>query len=389
MISVNRLINGLNYFCLSFVLVCNCFAQWEKIKIVQAFPKLSFTMPVDLGVFPGSANSMYVVEKPGRVKIFVAEETVAQSSVFLDINVRVLSRGNEQGLLGLAFSPNYLKDGYFYVYYTADKPSRSVVSRFSVQKGNPQLADAQSEQVILEVPQPYSNHNGGQIVFGPDGYLYIGLGDGGSAGDPHNHGQNLKTLLGSLLRIDPSKPATEKKYSIPSDNPFVGQVGKRAEIYAYGLRNPWRFSFDSVTGQLWLADVGQDRIEEIDIIEKGKNYGWNITEGSLCFKPADNCDKSSVTMPVYEYGRSRGQSVTGGFVYRGNKIPILKGYYIYADYMSGRVWALRLRENQSPENRELLDGGLNVSSFGVDREQELYLCSFDGKIYTLSLFPRD
>ncbi len=238
----------------------------------------------------------------------------------------------------------------------------------------------------MEVSQPFSNHNGGQIAFGPDGYLYIALGDGGSGGDPDGNGQNRATLLGSILRIDANTASGARNYAIPPDNPFAGNSqGFREEIFAYGLRNPWRFSFDPVTKKLWAGDVGQNLYEEIDIIEKGRNYGWNIMEGFHCYSSA-TCDTAGLTLPVWEYGHnsSGGIAVTGGFVYRGTQLPELYGKYIYADYGSGRIWSLSYSDNDTV-NTELLKTSLNISSFGTDRFNELYMCAFDGKIYRFKL----
>ncbi|GAB4376228.1 MAG: PQQ-dependent sugar dehydrogenase [Calditrichia bacterium] len=348
-----------------------------------AFPHLSFIRPVDLQAAPEGTNRLFVVEQAGRIYAFSNSPDSRDRSLFLDITDRVNDQGNEEGLLGLAFHPRFSQNGYFYVDYTAANPRRTIIARYSVQSGNPQTADPGSEWIILEIPQPYGNHNGGQIAFGPDGYLYIALGDGGSAGDPQGNGQNLKTLLGSILRIDVDRSSPGGNYEIPPDNPFVGNSeGFRPEIFAYGLRNPWRFSFDPVTGWLWTGDVGQNRIEEIDIIEKGKNYGWNIMEGSRIYSSASGNQPQNLVMPVWEYTHSVGQSVTGGFVYRGKRIPRLGGAYIYADYVSGKIWALRYDGTGAPENQLLFDTDLNISSFGIDRENELYFCAFDGKIYT-------
>ena len=244
--------------------------------------------------------------------------------------------------------------------------------------------------MILEVPQPYGNHNGGQLAFGPDGFLYIALGDGGSGGDPHHHGQDRTTLLGSILRIDIDRTQGGKNYAVPHDNPFAGNTeGFREEIFAYGLRNPWRFSFDPQTKRLWAGDVGQDRpIEEIDIIEKGKNYGWNIMEGTLCYNPPSGCKTEGLEKPVWEYTRDDGRSITGGFVYRGKKVPALFGKYIYADFVSGRIWALEYN-GKNPATNALIfhNPNLYISSFGTDRQNELYFCSFDGRIYTFAGTP--
>lgn len=352
--------------------------------VTEAFPNLSFDQPVGIYHAGDGTNRLFVVAQQGEIYVFENSEDVLTASVFLDIRDRVLY-GGEQGLLGLAFHPNFASNGFFYVDYTAENPRRTVIARYSVAQSNPDQGDKNSEEVLLEVLQPYSNHNGGQITFGPDDYLYVALGDGGSGGDPSGNGQNRATLLGSILRIDVDSPSEGRNYGIPADNPFVGNTqGYREEIYAYGLRNPWRFSFDPVTAWLWTGDVGQDRIEEIDIIEKGKNYGWNIMEGSLCYSPSEGCNRTGLELPLWEYGHDLGISVTGGFVYRGSKLPALIGAYIYGDYGSGRIWALEYNGVGDPVNTELFDTNLNIASFGVDEENEIYICAFDDKIYKLT-----
>ena len=261
-----------------------------------------------------------------------------RTDIFLDIRSSVTRGGNEEGLLGLAFAPNFADNGRFYVYYSAASPRRSVLSRFEVRPDG--LADPTSEHVVLEVDQPFRNHNGGMIAFGPDGMLYVGLGDGGSAGDPHRNGQNPGTLLGTILRIATEEPVEGATYAIPADNPFAGQSGARGEVWAYGLRNPWRFSFDRATGDLWVGDVGQNAREEIDIVHPGANYGWNVMEGTTCFRTR-SCNDDGLQAPVAEYGHNLGCSVTGGYVYRGQRIPALEGVYLYGDFCSGRIWGLR------------------------------------------------
>ena len=299
---------------------------------------------------------------------------------FLDIRDIVSRRGSEEGLLGLALDPG--EGGHVYVYYSAANPRRSVVSRFSIQ-GSSSSADPGSELVILEVEQPYSNHNGGQIAFGPDGYLYIGLGDGGSAGDPKGNGQDTSTLLGSVLRIDVSESTAGRPYAIPPDNPFA-DGGGRPEVWAYGLRNPWRFSFDRETGDLWAGDVGQNQWEEIDIIERGGNYGWNTLEGNHCFNPPDGCDREGRIPPVWEYSLDGTPcSVIGGHVYRGQDIPWLAGAYIYGDFCSGKVFGLRYADGQVTERKELADTGLRIMSFAEDSGGELYLLSQGEGVYRL------
>ena len=351
------------------------------MEVQRAFPNLSFQRLTNLVQPDDGHGHLFVTEQAGRIQVFDNDQQTSLAQVFLDITDRVSDAGNEEGLLGLAFDPNYRSNGHFYVYYSAASPRRSVISRFSVSQNNPKRADRDSEHVILEVSQPFSNHNAGQIVFGPEGYLYIALGDGGSGGDPQGHGQNRNTLLGSLLRINVSGI---DEYTIPTDNPFVAQPGARSEIWAYGLRNPWRFSFDWHTGFLWLADVGQSRWEEIDVIEKGKNYGWNIMEGRHCFSPTTGCDQTGLELPLWEYSRSSGQcSVTGGYVYRGRGIPELLGAYVYGDFCSGNIWGLRYDGVSVTEQMLLVQSDLSITSFGQDLARNLYILSRNQGIYRL------
>jgi glucose/arabinose dehydrogenase len=367
---------------LSFVI---CTIVDAQIIVGDAFPGLSFIRPVDLQHAADGMDRIFVVEQRGVISVFNNDSNSTEKSVFLDIENRVRDNGNEEGLLGLAFHPNYENNGYFYVDYTASNQRRTVISRFKVSTMNPDSAHADSEFVLLEINQPYSNHNGGQIAFGPDGYLYISMGDGGSSGDPLNNGQSLTTLLGSILRIDINSKQDTLNYTIPVDNPYVGNSsGFREEIFASGLRNPWRFSFDAVTGTLWAGDVGQNIYEEIDIIESGKNYGWRVMEGFHCYFPQTGCDTIGLTMPVWEYDHGKGQSVTGGYVYRGNQIPELFGKYIYADYVSGKIWSISYDGVNPAINDLIVDTNLLIASFGVDQNNEIYICSFDGKIYNLS-----
>jgi glucose/arabinose dehydrogenase len=352
------------------------------IQVERVFPDLSFQEMTNLVQPDDASDLMFVTEQRGVIYSFSANNS-QQADVFLDITDRVNRGGNEEGLLGLVFGSDYQENGYFYVYYSAADPSRSVVSRFSLDEEDTDVADPESEVIIMEVAQPFSNHNAGQLAFGPDGYLYIGLGDGGSAGDPLGNGQNLVTLLGSILRIDVSGLSAPGDYEIPADNPFVGTTGARGEIWAFGLRNPWRFSFDSETGLLWAGDVGQSSWEEIDIIAKGANYGWNIMEGSHCYSPATGCDQSGLTLPIVEYDHSQGCSVTGGYVYRGDQTPSLQGYYIYGDYCSGNIWALVYDGSVVTDNVLLVDSDLSITSFGEDLAGNLYILDRQGGIYTL------
>ena len=358
--------------------------------VEEAFPSLTFRRPVDLQSARDGSGRLFVVEQDGVIRVFRNRSDEKTSGVFLDLRPRVNHEGNEMGMLGLAFHPDFKSHPEFYVDYTASKLTRRItrVSRFRV-SGYANAATPASEENVIEIGQPYANHNGGQVAFGPDGFLYIALGDGGSAGDPQGNAQNTASLLGKLLRIDVAK----KPYAIPPDNPFApGSDRARGEIYAFGLRNPWRFSFDRATGELWAGDVGQNTYEEIDRIEKGKNYGWDCREGMHPYMPASErsglCnDTHDLVDPVWEYGRSEGISVTGGYVYRGKALPDLVGWYVYADYGSGNIWALRMEDGKAI-NRLLVDTNILISTFGVDENDELYLCAHDPsdgptKIYKL------
>lgn len=344
-----------------------------------AFPNLTFTSPVDLQNSADGTNRLFVVEQAGRIKVFPNNSSTSTSKLFLDITDRVTS-GGETGLLGLAFHPDYENNGYFYVNYTAPSPLRTVVSRFQV-TSNPDSADKNSELILLTFNQPYSNHNGGCIAFGPDGYLYIATGDGGSGGDPQNNAQNITNLLGKILRIDVDNPQSPLNYGIPPTNPFADSTNTsvRKEIYAYGLRNPWRMSFDPVTGWLWAADVGQSQWEEIDIITNGGNYGWRCYEGNHPYNTS-GCNGSYI-FPVWEYSHTEGISITGGYVYRGQNVPELFGKYIYGDYGSRKVWSLLYDGVNPPTNTQITTAAGAITSFGVDENNELHLVSSNGKIY--------
>jgi glucose/arabinose dehydrogenase len=365
--------------------------------------------PVHITHAGDGSGRLFVVEQPGRIKILV--NGVLQPT-FLDITDRVRSTGNEEGLLSLAFPPDYdSSNPNFYVYYT-QLDGNNVVSRFST-SGDPNLADPASEEKILVLPHPdYSNHNGGQLAFGADGYLYIGTGDGGGGGDPQGNAQNPASLLGKLLRIDVGKgeilistgdfnvylplifnqgTTPSPNYRIPADNPFVGVAGYRAEIWALGLRNPWRFSFDRQTGDLYLGDVGQNTSEEIDYQSSastgGENYGWNIMEGLDCYQ-SSTCDQTGLVLPVFTYPTMNPDcAVSGGYVYRGNDFPSLQGIYYFGDYCSGRIWGLQ-KTGENWSNSLLLVTGLRISSFGEDEGGELYLADRgNGSIYRIIVAP--
>ncbi len=379
-----RVVNLLLVFFVSCVV--NAQQSLSSYKLHDAFPHLSFDNPLDIQHAGDDTNRLFVVSQGGLIHVFENTPEVKSAKVFLDIRDKVIA-GGELGLLGLAFHPDYEKNGYFYVNYTAPKPLRTLIARYSVSANNPDSADKKSERVLFYINQPYPNHNGGQIAFGPDGYFYIAVGDGGAAGDPQNNGQNKSSLLGKLLRIDVDCASGKKSYCIPPDNPFAGNThGYKEEIYAYGLRNPWRFSFDPVTGWLWAGDVGQNLWEEIDVVEKGKNYGWRIMEGNHCYK-SSSCDTTGLVLPIWEYGHDEqgGCSVTGGYVYRGKKFPELYGKYLYGDYCTGRVWTITYDGINPAVNSLLLKEDINISSFGVDKDNEIYLCDLKGKIYKLAV----
>lgn len=322
---------------------------------------------------PPADDRMFVVEQAGVIRII--ENGQLLPNPFLDIRSSVQS-GGEQGLLSMTFDPDYANNGLFYVYYT-DNNGDSQIAQYAV-SADPNLADANSADILLSVAQPFSNHNGGLVMFGPDNMLYVGLGDGGSGGDPQEHGQNTQTLLGSLLRIDVSTPGT---FSVPASNPFAN------EIWGYGLRNPWRYTFDFATGDLYVADVGQSAREEVNVVPAasgGVNYGWNTMEGSNCFDPPSGCDQSGLQLPVLEYDHGQGCSVTGGFVYRGTAIPGIVGHYFYSDYCSSWLRSFRYESGSATEETEWDVGNLdNVLSFGQDAAGELYILTDDGRVYQL------
>ncbi len=327
--------------------------------------------PVDLAAPPGDPR-VFVVEQSGRIRWVLGGSLVPEP--FLDITDRVRS-GGEQGLLGLAFPPDFASSGVFYVNYTG-AGGTTHVSRFGL--SSPNRADPATEEVLLLVDQPFPNHNGGQIAFGPDGMLYVGLGDGGGGGDPLGAGQDPTSLLGALLRIDVSGAGS---YRVPPDNPFVGLAGRRPEIWATGLRNPWRFSFDPPTDRIYIADVGQNRFEEVDAVGAsvpGLNYGWNVMEGMECF--VSGCDRAGLTLPVYVYGSGEGCSITGGVVYRGSAVPALVGAYLFADFCQGWIRSFRLVNDQATDVQQLNLSVSSPSAFGVDAAGEVYVLSLDGSV---------
>jgi len=340
-------------------------ADYEWQPIISS----GISRPVDIQPANDGSDRLFIVEKMGDIRIYENGQLLA--APFLDITDRVNMNGNEMGLLGLAFHPDYESNGYFYVNYTGEG-GHTRISRFQA-SGN--SADKNSETVLLVIEQPYENHNGGALAFGSDGYLYAALGDGGAGGDPHKNGQNTASLLGKILRLDVNNG---DPYSIPADNPFG------SEVWAYGLRNPWRISFDRMTGDLWIGDVGQNEWEEIDYLPvswgSGANFGWSVMEGNHAY---DSEPQSGMLLPAMEYSHAEGGcSVTGGYVYRGT-IPEWNGVYLYGDYCSGKVWALTLVNGQW-QSQVMFETGVTITSFGLDEAGEIYLASDSGSIYRLT-----
>lgn len=360
-----------------------------------AFNERSFDDPVWAMQFPGHPDRWFVIEQPGRIITFDASADGTDKTVWGDISGRVQD-GGERGLLGMAIHPDWPNERTVYLSYTTNDPGEltSRISAFQVDApgdGGVGSFQADSEEVLLTIEQPYSNHNGGQITFGPDGYLYAGYGDGGAGGDPEDNGQDPTTLLGSMLRIDPT---TGDPYGIPEDNPFAGDgiyetdegntVEGAEEVFAWGLRNPWRWSFDPKSGELWAGDVGQNAWEEIDIIDNGENYGWNPKEGTHCYEESP-CE-GPYEEPVVDYGREVGKSVTGGYVYRGDDHPELQGTYLFADYLSGRVWGIPNIDDGRPYSMvELMNTDYAVSSFARGLDGEVYLIDYGGTIYDINI----
>ncbi len=374
-------------------------ADLPRMKTEPAFPKLKFDRPVTMAEPDDGRNLLFVVEQhQAKIWSFPNDAETSDRQLFLQLPDEI-SKDNEEGLLGLAFHPKYRENGQFFVYYSAKEgPTgrRSVVSRFLVSKDNPRQADPGSEQRIwVGPPDPYGNHNGGCIAFGPDGFLYITLGDSGAADDPLTTGQKGSDFFGSILRLDVDHPQDGQAYGIPKNNPKLRDpnlYGEWApEVYAIGLRNVWKFSFDRKTGQLWAGDVGQNLWEMVYLITNGGNYGWSIKEGTHAFRPRQKASKVPISPPMFEYPHSTGKSITGGYVVRGEGVAELQGLYVFGDFDSGRIWALRAENGRTVEVGEIIDLGsnpkLNIASFGEDTAGKLYILAFDGKIHRL--VPRD
>ncbi len=397
---------GLNSFFSSFWLVLLLAAcgggnnagatpDGVALRLERIDATLGLSFPLFLTAPPGDTARLFVVEKGGRIKVVNnATSSLIGTGTFLNITGRV-STGGEQGLLGLAFDPSYATNRRFYVSYT-DTSGNSVIARYLADQNNPNVAVSTADRTILTVPQPFANHNGGMIAFGPDGMLYIGLGDGGGAGDPGNRAQNQGQLLGKLLRVDVSQSTSpQPAYTIPSDNPFVGQSGVRAEIWSFGLRNPWRYSFDRQTRDLYIADVGQDNWEEVNVnvstvagsAGKGANYGWSLMEGNHCYPPGTTiCSTAGMTLPRLEYDHNNGCSITGGYAYRGAAISALQGTYFYGDFCSGFVRSFRLVSGNATQvfDWTALRPGGNITSFGEDAAGELYIMTSAGGLYRIA-----
>jgi glucose/arabinose dehydrogenase len=346
-------------------------SQVQLVTVAEGFER-----PLYVTEAGDDSGRLFVVEQGGVVWILQDGERL--ETPFLDVSALITRQGNEQGLLGLAFHPNYSENGLFYINYT-DVNGDTVVARYSVSADDANAADPESAQILMQVDQPYSNHNGGHMLFGPDGYLYIGLGDGGSAGDPQGNGQNLSALLGKLLRIDVDGG---EPYGIPADNPFVDDANAAPEVWAYGLRNPWRFSFDRETNDLYIGDVGQNAWEELNFQPAdsagGENYGWNIYEATYPYAGTDSSD--DLVMPFAEYGHNQGCSVTGGYVYRGEMLPDLQGVYLFADFCSGIIWSSYRDEAGEWQTDVFMETGRTISSFGEDAAGELYITDFNGVV---------
>jgi glucose/arabinose dehydrogenase len=378
-----------------------------ELKVEAAFPNLQWpagltgieeglvkdVRPIVITGAGDGTNRIFVATQPGTIHVFENDPSVEKMNEFIDLRDRIHYRvpeENEEGFLGLAFHPKFKQNGEFFVYYTNayknEKDRKSIISRFRVSKDDPNRGDPSSEEVILEIPQPYWNHNGGTIVFGPDGYLYVGLGDGGKGGDPHDNGQNLGTLLGSILRIDVDRRDAGLAYAIPPDNPFVDRDGARGEIWAYGIRNVWRIAFDRETGDLWAGDVGQNTWEEVDVIVKGGNYGWNLREGMHRYQDElaeGSGPRADLIEPIWEYHHDVGKSITGGNVYRGRSLPELRGAYVYADWVSGQIWGLWYdrASKRVVANRSIVAKGTPVMTFGEDDAGELFFCTQEGGLW--------
>ncbi len=365
-----------------FVLATACLPPWPADALQLQLVTNNLFRPVAITHAGDGSGRLFITEQNGRIRVW--DGTQLLPTPFLSISPLVSCCG-ERGLLSVAFHPGYETNGLFYVNYTRSGDGATVIARYSVSTTNANIANTNAT-ILLTIPQPFSNHNGGQLQFGPDGYLYIGMGDGGDAEDPQNNGQRLDTLLGKMLRIDVDGAAP---YAIPPDNPFVGVAGALPEIWSYGLRNPWRFSFDRLTGDLFIGDVGQYAYEEINFQPAGspggENYGWRLMEGFHCFNPTNNCNDGSLTLPILEYSHSLGNAVTGGYRYRGAQMPQFSGTYFYGDYGAGRIWGAT-NNGATWTTTELTNTAFLVSTFGEDEQGELYITHYatNGALYRIA-----
>jgi glucose/arabinose dehydrogenase len=355
--------------------------KWSGWSPTDERGRVTPLRPIVLTHAGDGSNRVFVATEHGVIHVFPNDQKATRTRVFLDIRDRVVydDNQNEEGFLGLAFHPQYRKNGEFFVFYTARKPKlTNVLSRFRVSADDPDRADPASEEELLRITTPFWNHDGGTLCFGPDGYLYVAVGDGGSANDPFHHGQDLSKIFGKVLRIDVDHKDPGKPYAVPRDNPFVGRAGARPEVWAYGLRNPWRMAFDRKTGVLWTSDVGQNLYEEIDLLVAGGNYGWSIREGLHPFGPNGVGPSKDLIDPIWEYHHDVGKSLTGGTVYHGPRLPELDGWYLYADYVATKIWALRYDPGQKRvvANRRIPDPHVPVLSFGEDEKGEVYFLTY-------------
>ena len=356
----------------------------DLLDFDRVYPNLDIKKITDI-VDPSDGESrLYIATQSGIIYSIDRNQTLPEPSVFLNLKDLISTQYNEEGLLGLTFDPNFRTTREFYVYYIAPAPRRSVIARY-IDDGYGLQADKSSAEILLEINQPFGNHNGGQLLFGPDGFLYIGLGDGGGANDPNGHAQNRETLLGSILRIDVRGHGHDGPYDVPETNPFFNSDKYKPEIWAYGFRNPWRFAFDTESDKLWVSDVGQELWEEVNKVVPGANYGWNVTEGSQCLTDIPGCETGKIT-PVWTYGREQGCSVIGGVVYTGSSVQSLNGMYLFGDYCTGTIWALKDGIGYLFV-AELGHIDANITSFGSDELGEVYIGTYGGEIYRLNAIP--
>jgi quinoprotein glucose dehydrogenase len=382
---MNKLVSG------ALTLLLSATAAQAEFSLSPVFEQVKTARPITVVIPPDGTDRLFLVQQRGQILVLPKDRSSAEASLFMDFSDRKMEAHEfEEGLLNLTFHPDFKTNGKFYVYYSQQNPKRSVISEFTM-KGN--APDLNSERIILEVPQPFWNHNSGNMLFGPDGYLYICFGDGGKRDDARRLAQNLFLLNGKIIRIDVNGKSGAREYAIPEDNPFVKTEGARPEIWTLGMRNPWGIYFDPSNGALWCADVGQDMWEEINLIEKGGNYGWSYMEGEGRFltRTDEPPEDAEFIAPIHVYGHADGLSITGGVVYRGEKLPALKGAYIYGDWRWGKVWALRydfdakkVTSNELIYQQEDLNGKFRPNAFCEDENNELLILSWDGKLYELS-----